>query len=242
MKAYESVFRQELVPRMPTIIRIDGKAFHSYTRGLPAFHESLMHVMDITAAKLCEEIQTVQFAYVQSDEISLLLHPYKKYSTQAWFDGNIQKMASVSAAIAAATFSLESRQLRGECRPAYFDSRVWVLPDSEVVNYFLWRQQDWTRNSVQMLARTMYSHAQCNNKNNSELQEMCFQGGQNWNNLPTHHRRGRAVVRVPYQVKDVMRTRWQLDYQIPIFSEDRNYIQQYLDVEPEVNECGPDSV
>jgi len=232
MKMYEGQPRSSLVPRMPTLVRIDGKAFHSYTRGLPSFDPNLLEAMNQTAITLCKELQTVQFAFVQSDEISLLLHPYKKYGTQAWFDNSIQKMVSVSASIAAATFTLLSPTLWGPgiYKPAYFDSRVWVVPEVEVVNYFLWRQQDWTRNSVQMMARQHYSQKQTHKKNNSELQEMIHQAGENWNDLPTHLKRGRCIIKETYEVGLAQRSRWVVDNNPPIFSADRNYIEKYLAV------------
>lgn len=261
MKAYEDAYRIAVVPRSPTIIRVDGKAFHSYTRGLPAFSEPFADAMNSTAIKLCNEVQTCVFAYVQSDEISLLLHPYKRFQTQAWFDGNLQKMASVAASIAAATFTLESGRLWTDgatpthitIKPAYFDARVFVLPESEVGNYFLWRQQDATRNSIQMLARSLYSHRECDRKSGPELQEMCFQKGINWNDLPAQWKRGRGIVKERYFVAasevhyrgipvieagsavkihpggDVERSRWVVENEIPIFNQ--FYISSFLATE-----------
>ena len=201
MKKYERAFKFSLPQRMPVIIRIDGKAFHAYTRGIPSFSQDLREVMDITVLELCEQIQGAQFAYVQSDEISILIHTYKRFTSQGWFDNGLQKITSVSAAIAAATFTANSGRFADSSsglKPAYFDSRAFVLPESDVNNYFIWRQQDWHRNSVQMLARTLYSHKECYKKNNSELQEMCFQKGKNWNDLPLHDKRGRCIVKTSW--------------------------------------------
>ena len=133
------------------------------------------------------------------------MHGYKKLTSQGWFDNKLQKMVSISAAVASTTFTMESWRiwspLAGEqpvhpsvehyaqqflgIKPALFDSRVFVLPESDVCNYFVWREQDATRNSVQMLARSLYSHKECHKKNNSKLQEMIFQKGRNWNNETT---------------------------------------------------------
>jgi tRNA(His) guanylyltransferase len=238
MKGYERAFRSVLPGRMPTIIRVDGRAFHTYTRGLQPFSEELQDVMNVTALALCKELQTAQFAFVQSDEISILLHPYKKFSTQAWFDNQIQKMVSISAAVASTVFTDGSAKLFGETRIATFDSRVFVLPEAEVCNYFIWRQQDWTRNSVQMLARSLYSHKECHLKNNSQLQEMCFQKGRNWNDLPAHIKRGRCIVKETYEIDDMgsvahSRSRWVVDNNPPIFTENREYVNRYLEVEEE---------
>jgi len=249
MKSYEQAVDYVLTPRTPLILRVDGKAFHTYTRGLKRpWDENLNEVMDITARTLCENIQGAQIAYVQSDEISILVHGYKSFSSQQYFNGRVQKMCSVVASIAAATFTARSWVVfdKGDCvpdkasliRPAYFDCRAFVLPEADVCNYFLWRQQDATRNSIQSLARSMYSHKECNNKNGSQLQEMCFQKGHNWNDLPVKHRRGQCIVRKTYEhtvgETVTVRSRWETDENIPLFSEDRGYINDLLAVNTDV--------
>src|SRR5690606_28151994 len=113
----------------------------------------------------------------------------KRHETQPWVNNRIQKIVSLSASVAASTMTILSE------KTAEFDARAFVLPESEVANYFLWRQQDATRNSIQMLARSLYSHKECDRKNTSQLQEMCFQKGKNWNDLPTSLKRGRCAVR-----------------------------------------------
>lgn len=242
MKRYEHVFRGVLPPRMPIIMRVDGKAFHTYTRDCrKPFDERLMALMDTTAQRLCAEIQGAQIAFVQSDEISIFIHGYKRFASQSWFSGEIQKMVSCSAAVAAATFTASSWEIwvpsPGEpnydavmyrdrahfIKPAFFDSRVFAVPESDVCNYFIWRQQDIERNSIQMLARSLYSHRECNNKDTTALQEMCKQKGHDWNDLPTRQKRGRCVYR---EGKD-----WAIDNEIPRFVQEREYIEKYLAVE-----------
>lgn len=197
MKAYEGAYKYTLPPRQPTVIRVDGKSFHTYTKGIQRpWCAKLSSAMDEVALQLCKNIQTVQMAYVQSDEISLLLHPYIRYQTQPWFAGEVQKMVSVSASIAATTMTVESEKVFGKIKPAYFDSRVFVLPTvSEVLNYFLWRQQDATRNSVQMLARSMFSHKECDRKSCEQLKVMCADKGQPWEEVPAYYRHGRGIMR-----------------------------------------------
>lgn len=221
MKAYEKVQNHVLSPRTPIIIRVDGKAFHTFTRGLEAFDSSLMAMMDKAATEICKQVSGAQIAYVQSDEISILLHYYKRFNSQPYFNNELQKICSVTASIAAATATMESASVFGKVKPAVFDSRVFTLPEDEVCNYFLWRQQDWTRNSVQMLARSMFSHKECNNKNNSELQDMCLAKGKNWNDLPASHKHGRCVVHTEG-------LGWHVDQEIPVFSQDRDYINKLL--------------
>ena len=226
MKDYERASRVSLPRRLPVIVRVDGKAFHTLTRDCEKpFDRSLMYRMNLTAGALCEEIQGAQLAYVQSDEISVLVHNYKRLNTEAWFDNQIQKMVSVAASVATAEFNEG-----GGFRHGHFDARVFVLPEAEVCNYFVWRQQDATRNSIQMLARSLYSHRECENKNTSVLQEMCFQKGHNWNDLPVDQKRGRCVVRVAHGDD---RPSWECDKEPPIFTQDREYIDRHLAVLPE---------
>lgn len=255
MKSYEDVFRLQLPIRMPVIIRVDGKAFHTYTakkspiKGVEKpVDAGLVECMNDTAIALCDEIQGAKLAYVQSDEISILLNNYQTNDTQSWFDNNLQKMVSIASSVASVTFTLNSFKIWGVIQteeipqplidPAFFDARAFVMPKEDVVNYFLWRQQDATRNSVQMLARSLYSHKECTNKNNSELQELIFQKGINWNDCPTSQKRGRCIVK-QYTEKTALnpktnkyevavRSAWVVDNEIPIFSQDRNYINQYV--------------
>lgn len=252
MKKYEHSFRQFFPSRIPIIIRVDGKAFHSYTKKCKKpFDENLIEVMNDVAIFLCEEIQGAQVAYVQSDEISIFVNNYSSLQNQGWFNNNINKIISVSAGLASCKFTQNSYKIWGReefegisgcpiIKPACFDSRAFLLPKEEVNNYFLWRQKDCERNSVQMLARSLYSHKDCNNKNNSELQEMVFQKGINWNNLPTYQKRGRCIIKKHYtkELNDVngtmnaiKRSHWVVDNEIPIFSSDKNYINNFVNFE-----------
>jgi tRNA(His) guanylyltransferase len=260
MKSYEDCYRTHLPIRMPVIIRVDGKAFHSYTKGKKydgtpngaplgnPVDAGLVECMNDTAIALCEEIQGAQIAYVQSDEISILLNNYKTTDTQSWFDNTLQKMVSISSAVASVRFSLNSWKIWGVIdteevpqpiiEPAFFDARAFVLHKEEVCNYFIWRQQDATRNSVQMLARSLYSHRECTDKNNSELQELIFQKGINWNDCPIPQKRGRCVIKTTSprtalnpktgEYVTTERTKWVVDNDIPIFTVDRNYIDKYI--------------
>jgi len=254
MKTYEDAYRTSLPIRMPVILRIDGKAFHTYTRGCKRpVDRGLVDCMNETAIALCKAVQGCQIAYVQSDEISLLLTNYMDLDTQSWFDNNLQKMVSISASVASVTFTLNSSKIWGSdtvdsqagdlievprYKAAYFDSRAFIIPKEDVNNYFLWRQQDATRNSVQMLARSLYSHKQLENKNNSELQEMIFQKGINWNDCPTTQKRGRCIIKQMVmkegknpktgEVFTAQRSEWVVDNEIPIFSQDPGYVERYV--------------
>lgn len=190
---YESRSRTYLTRRTPVIIRLDGKAFHTYTKGLDKpFDEGLISDMEETTKFLCENIQGVRIGYCQSDEISLLLTDYEQLDTQAWFDYNVQKVVSISASMATAKFN-ELRAKRGIEKLAYFDSRVFSIPKEEICNYFKARQRDAVKNSISMLAQSLYSHKELHGKNSSDKQEMCFQKGHNWNDLDYRKKRGCTV-------------------------------------------------
>lgn len=191
---YESRTRQYLPRRTYTIIRLDGKCFGNFTKGMDRpFDDTFLRAMDYTTKRLCENIQGVKFGYTQSDEISLLLTDFATITTDAWFDGNIQKIASVSASMATGYFNEYFRDLVKEKGPAFFDARVFTIPDPvEVENYFIWRQKDAVRNSLSMLAQSLYSHKELNEKSQVEMHNMIYEKGENWNDLPDGVKRGRV--------------------------------------------------
>lgn len=233
---YENRTRFSLPRRTYTIIRLDGKAFHTYTRGLnKPFDKGLYEDMDNAIIAMMCEVQGVRFAYTQSDEISLLLTDFALPTTSAWFDGNLQKMASVSASVITAHFNQQRlarfvekhslNVLRGDAPIAYFDARVFTIPDRiEVMNYFIHRNQDCSRNSVSMVAQSHFSHKQLNGKSTTEMQEMLMTDKDvNWSNYPDELKNGRLIVKEEYVTqyggeiplpegllcqKDAVRTRW----------------------------------
>jgi tRNA(His) 5'-end guanylyltransferase len=188
---YENRARQMLPRRTYTIVRLDGKAFHTYTRGLERpFDPQLMADMAQTTQFLCQNISGAVLGYTQSDEISLLLTDFATPKTEAWFDGNVQKVVSVSASLATAQFNL--------LRPgkmAFFDSRTFTIPDPvEVANYFVWRQKDATRNSISMAAQAHFSQKQLHAKSSGEMQEMLWaERGVNWNDYDPRFKLGTAI-------------------------------------------------
>ena len=258
---YEDRYRIYLTRRMPVIIRIDGNAFHTFTRGLDRpFDLDFMNIMQDTCYSLCRNIQGCVGGYVQSDEISLLLVDYNTITTDAWFDYNLQKITSIAAARATMTFNGLVRdlvakyeaegyacsQIEGEeereavCfakanlwRPkidrAMFDARAFNIPKEEVCNYFIWRQQDATRNSIQSAGQAVFSHKELNGKTCSDIQEMLFQKGINWNNYFTDQKRGafaykakRILVNSFAENEEIFE--WVIDADMPILTEDRDYI------------------
>lgn len=190
---YENRTRYSLPRRSYTILRLDGRAFHTFTRGLAKpFDHRFIEAMSYTATGLCEQIQGTKFAYVQSDEISLLLTDFETPQTEAWFDGNIQKMCSIAASIGTVEFN---RAWEGD-RLAHFDARVFTIPDEiEVENYFIWRQKDWARNSLQMLARANFSHKELHEKGQADMHEMLHTKGINWADCSEREKNGTLILK-----------------------------------------------
>ena len=213
---YEEIPKTRLMRRTPVICRLDGRSFHTFTRGFKRpFDDVLIKTMQETAKYLCENIQGCSLAYTQSDEISLLLIDYQRFETSAWFDYEIQKMCSISASMVTMAFNKIFCDMVGELhikgslekeyscilykaaqKGAMFDSRVFNIPREETTNYFYWRQLDASRNSIQMVGQANFSHRELQHKSCNDIQDMLMtQKGINWNDLPTYQKRGSCVVR-----------------------------------------------
>jgi len=193
MKCFEQATKTILPPRTFTICRVDGKAFHSYLRGAEKPYDlAFMADMDAVAEALCAEISGSVFAYVQSDEISVLAVDFTGADTQPWFGGEVQKWCSVAASAATATLNA-----RRPGKLAMFDARVFTISDpGEVAAYFIWRQRDAVRNSISMAAQAVFPHKRLHGVNSAQAQELLFsEKGINWNDYPDGCKRGRVAVR-----------------------------------------------
>ena len=272
---YENISKTKLMRRTPVAIRIDGKNFHTFTRGFQKpFDEVLIKSMQETMKYLCENIQGCVLGYTQSDEITLILVDYKNFNTAAWFDYEVQKMCSISASMATMAFNkfftknvsdykiewdsslvpqdialqLEMQHyyntlLSAAQKGAMFDARVFNIPKEEVTNLIYWRQLDAIRNSIQMVGQKNFSHKELQNKSCKMIQDMLVtEKGINWNDFPTHQKRGTCCVKEEYYPEPIKgcedcdidstsdRTRWVIDKKIPIFKgEDRDYIEKLID-------------
>lgn len=215
MKQYEAVSYQTLPKRIPVIIRIDGRNFHTLCKRnqLKGWDFSLTKKLAHTAIYVMSQMQGCNFAYCQSDEISFLLTDYKTIRTEAWFNYEIPKLISITASLAT---SFLSGAINEELA---FDCRAFSVPHDDVCNYFIWRQKDATRNAISMLARQHFSHKQLHKVNCNEMQELLFKEKNiNFNDRPDMQKRGICIVN-----KDI-------DYNIPIFTQDRNYVEQHVDI------------
>ena len=238
MKDYEACFDYRLPQRCPMILRVDGKTFHTMTKKWECekpFDSNLYMAMRATMFSLCEFISGATMGYMQSDEISIVVRDDTTVNTQPFLDKRIQKLCSVIASKASVSFNDAMRyspKFDGEqYDSALFDCRVFIVPEYEIQNYMVWRQQDATRNSVQMLAQSLYSHKELQGKKNAELQEMCFKKGKNWNDCETWQKRGvcavKHAVEKEHDGNKFIRNVWAVDDNIPVFTQDKEYVYKY---------------
>ena len=217
---YESIPKTRLMRRTPVAIRLDGKAFHTFTRGFQRpFDSVLMNAMQRTMQYLCQNIQGCVLGYTQSDEITLILIDYQTLDTDAWFDYEVQKMCSISASMATFAFNRFfddevgnwyyasskcnehddqwSKYILAAEKGAMFDARCFNIPREEVTNLIYWRQLDAARNSVQMVGQANFSHKELQGKSCNTIQDMLHeQRGINWNDFPTPCKRGTCCIKV----------------------------------------------
>ncbi len=198
MKLYEAIeAKRHLIPLLPICCRLDGKCFSSFTRDLVRPFDIVFSQMMIETTKFLVEEANACIGYTESDEISLIIYSDSTKS-QVFFDGRIQKLTSVLASLATAKFlSLVFERLPDKARELpVFDCRIWNVPNKdEAANAILFREMDASRNSVSMAASHYYSHKQLNNVTSKEKQELLYKKGVNWNDYPSHFKRGTFIQR-----------------------------------------------
>lgn len=219
IKTYFEDPARVLLPRKTwVVVRVDGKGFHTFTRNMPRpYHRPLADALDAAAIHLCEQMAGCAFAYGQSDEYSFLMTDFGRDDSRMWFDGSVQKIASVSASLFTAAFhsAFEAPGL------AAFDARVFAIPNrAEIEKYFRWRQDDASRNSLNMLASHYYSHEELLGKSANEKHDLIHAKGDNWAKWPADFKRGRVVRRIE--------DRFAVDAEIPIFNRDTAYLDALI--------------
>jgi len=250
---YEEALKTRLMKRTPVVIRIDGKAFHTFTKGFnKPFDQTLMSAMQATMKYLCENIQGCVLGYTQSDEITLILVDYQKLNSSAWFDYEVQKLCSISASMATMVFNCYFKEIAtskyerdkvfwsdnwnwlGHAEKLYqtysnvfdkamFDARCFNIPKEEVTNLIYWRQLDATRNSIESVAHHYFKPSELQHKSCNDIQNM----------LLTQKDINWNDYFIPEKrgaccIKDE-NGKWFVDLEIPIFKgEGREYIEQLI--------------
>jgi tRNA(His) guanylyltransferase len=223
MRAYEECYTSTLTKRTPIIVRLDGKAFRTWTKQLKdrPFDYRLSEIMQETTRYLMENVQGCVFSFSQSDEISLFLRDYDTLNTESWFGSSLQKIVSVAASLATAKFNQVAA--KHNLSLATFDARAFILPKEEVVNYFIYRQHDGIRNSIQMLGQHVLGHKECQGKNNNLIKDMLKDHGNDWEDLKSVYKYGFAMR------KDDLLPSTELSP----FKDDRSYIEELVYIKSE---------
>lgn len=256
---YEQIPKTKLMRRCPVVVRIDMRCGHTYCKGFKRpFDDVFIKSIQDTALYLAKNVSGCVLTYQQSDEISLLLIDYKKLESQAFFDYEVQKVCSITASMATLAFSKAFRDIseryfnsiltdhqllylndedqkycdiikRAINKGAMFDSRCFNIPVEEVTNYFYWRESDAIRNSIQMVGQANFSHKELQNKSCANIKDMLLEKGIDWDGLPIHQQRGSCCVKTSENVNGILRSKWVIDNDIPIFiNEGRVYIDERL--------------
>jgi tRNA(His) 5'-end guanylyltransferase len=198
IKRYESIHEHYFLPKTPIIIRVDGKAFHTWTKGCQRpFDQTLITCMFESAKEVAKQMQGCKALYAQSDEVTFVLTDDTTLESQQWFGGRQNKIESVTAAMMTAYFNkfwVENEYGDGymgdghvyfddyiqNYKPAIFDARAFQCPKDDVANVFLWRVKDWERNSLNMYCEQFFSHKDLQGKNRADRHEMLHNIGHNW--------------------------------------------------------------
>lgn len=258
MKKYEAVSDIKLTERIPIILRIDGNSFSKFTKKEkfekpfdPVFADAMNEAM-LAALNYCSG---AQIGYTQSDEITILLLNDMTNDTQAFLGNRLEKLCSLVAGKVTARFNRVLGEAKGKYFEEVFDCRVFLVPEREVNNAFLWRQMDAFKNSVSGICYHGLSEKygrktaqkMMHGKGNAAQQELCFQElGINVNDYPTKYKRGVCAKRVTTQTpieeiigvekakalkkegEIVERSKFELDYEIPLFNKEKDYIEELL--------------
>jgi tRNA(His) 5'-end guanylyltransferase len=191
IKKYEAASKTTLLHRSYIVLRVDGKAFHTFTKDMEKpFDKKLMEAMVSTGEKMAKEMMGFKLGYHQSDEFTFILTDTDTYESQMWFDAEVQKLCSITASMFSAYFNSAMGGTE-----AVFDCRAFNVPLDDIANVFIWRQRDWERNSIQMYARSFFSHKELHNKGHEEMHELLFSKGKNWSNLSEQEKNGTFITK-----------------------------------------------
>lgn len=184
IKKYEAISEHYFTPKIPILVRVDGKAFHTWTKGCDKPFDNYLISTMFTAAKLVAmDMMNCRGVYVQSDEVTFVMTDTDTIETQQWFGGRQNKIESVTAGLMTAHFNRcwASTNLYGDNPdyaimlakpPAIFDARAFQVPREDVANAFLWRVKDWERNSLSMFCLSHFSPKQLHGQGRADQHEM----------------------------------------------------------------------
>ncbi len=248
MKKYEDAYEQQMINRLPIVIRCDGKNFSNWTKKIGAvkpFDSQLSINMSEAMRKTAEKIEGCLFGFTQSDEITFVLRNDQSLESTPWFDNRIQKMCSIVSSILTANFN---KMYDVSIPLAYFDTRVFAVPTiQEAINALVWRQNDAVKNSIS--CSCYYGSANIIGKktarkmmeglNQNQQQEMLFREAKiNWNDYPTKFKRGIGCYKQKQTFtkdgKEYIRTPWIIDEELPTFSKDHSFLLKILSVEKDI--------
>jgi len=191
IKNYESISEHYFLPKTPIIIRVDGKSFHTWTKGCQRpFDQTLITCMFESAKEVAKQMQGCKALYAQSDEVTFVLTDDTTLDSQQWFGGRQNKIESVTAAMMTAYFNknwlhsvprhMVDYDFHVDYTPAIFDARAFQCPKDDVANVFLWRVKDWERNSLNMYCEQFFSHKELQGQGRADRHEMLHKIGHNW--------------------------------------------------------------
>lgn len=253
MKQYEASTDIQLVPKMPIVIRIDGKAFHTYTKGMvKPFDDVLGYAMRETTRALCKEVHTCVFGYTQSDEITLILKLPSRITSEEYFGARLEKIVSVTASKATKHFNKFFTQKVNELKAsgeeideslmenyikkagdAEFDCRAFNMPEWDCINNIIWRQNDAMRNSVEMVGHANFSSKELYKVNVAGIKEKLLnEKGIDWETaFDSYQKYGASCYKVSYTKEvdgeEVKRTEWHIDTENnKIIKENRDWFKQ----------------
>lgn len=209
LKTYERLSTsQTFIPNLPIYIRLDGRSFSKFTKGLERpYDENFSKLMIETTKFLVKELDAT-IGYTQSDEISLVLK--NQYGKGCIFNGRVDKLLSISAGLASAYFNKHlTKYLPSKTEEVpVFDSRAFNVPnEDEAANCILWREQDATKNSIQMAGHHYFSHKELHQKNTKTIREMLLKKEVVWEDYPNHFKYGTYVQRELFDVDTATRSR-----------------------------------
>lgn len=191
IKQYELASKTRLLPRSYIVLRVDGKAFHTFTRNMQRpFDDQLIEAMVVAGERVAKEMMGFKLGYHQSDEFTFVLTDTDSYESQMWFGGEVQKLCSVTASVFGAYFNSSMGGTE-----ASFDCRAFNVPSDDVANVFIWRQRDWERNSIQMFAGSYFLPSELHKKKVDDMHEMLFSIGKNWAKLADVYKNGTFITR-----------------------------------------------